>query len=150
MATCRFERDVERCFDGDASTTTDVERHLETCSQCKIFLSELEQMRNAIESVSVDAEIAEEQFPAFMRGIEEGLAKPQPRPVGLWAMASGIAAALIVALSLISIVSSGPEPIQAVKIEETSTDISGATTEAVVLNEETTMVWINLPDGDML
>ena len=72
------------------------------------------------------------------------------RRLALAAIASALAAAVIVALSLISIVSPGREPLQAVTIEESSTDIDGATTESVYINEETTMVWINLPDGDML
>ena len=150
MATGRHQHEVERWFDGAAADARDVEKHIEGCPECAAHLNELKRIRAAIHAAKIEAEIGEEQFPAFMRGIEEGIAAPKRSPVGRWAMASALAAALIVALSVISIVSPGTEPIQAITIEESSTDIDGATTESVVVNEETTMVWINLPDRDML
>jgi len=150
MSTCQELERVERWFDGETPESQEFEKHVAGCSQCAARLEDLKTLRAAVDSVKSQEEIGDAQFPSFMRGIEEGLQPPRRRLVGVWALASAGAAALIVAFSLISIVSPGPEPLQAVTIEESSTDIEGATTESVYVNEETAMVWINLPDGDML
>lgn len=150
MSTCRYEQEVERWFDGLTDNAKAIEEHVEGCSHCTAHLAQLKHLRSAIHAATQEAQIGDEQFPAFMQGVADGIAKPKSSHVGLWAMASGLAAALIVALSIISIVAPGSEAVQAVNIEESSTDIAGATTESVVVNDETTMVWINLPDGDML
>jgi len=149
MNICRNLESVERWFDGELNDAGDFEAHLAGCSDCTDRLEELKLLRAAAVPAQQMPEIADAQFPAFMQRIREETEAPRRLPVGRWAIASGLAAAVIVALSLISIVSPGPEPLQAVTIEESSTDIDGATTE-VFINEETTMVWINLPDGDML
>ncbi len=150
MKTCEYIERVERWFDGEMAAAEEVEEHLAGCPECTRGLKDLKTLRTAVESTKAYAEVSDAQFPSFMRGIEDGIELPKRRHVGAWALSSVLAAALVVALSLISIVSPGPEPLQAVTVEEASTEIEGATTESVYVNEETTMVWINLPDGDML
>lgn len=150
MPTCQYQDELERWFDGELVESGEIEKHLTDCPDCTARLNELNRLRQAIQSAKQDAEIGDAQLPAFMRDIGEGLKRPRPQPVGLWALGSAIAAAIIVSLSLLSIVSPGPDPIQAITIEESSTDIDGATTESVYVDEETVMVWINLPDEDML
>ncbi len=150
MSTCRYLERVERWFDGEMAESQDLEKHVAGCSPCAARLEELKTLRAAVDSARAREEIGDAQFPSFMQRIEEEIQSPKRRPVGLWALASVAAAAVVVAFSLLSIVSPGPEPLQAVSIEESSTDIDGATTESVYVNEETTMVWINLPDGDMM
>ncbi len=149
MSTCQYLERVERRFDGEMTGSREFEEHLAGCPECTHRLEDLKALRTAIEFTKARVEISDAQFPSFMQGIEDEIEPPRRRQVGLWAVASAFAAALVVALSLISILSPGPEPLQAVTIEEASTEIEGATT-SVYVNEETTMVWINLPDGDML
>lgn len=151
MNICRYQEKVERWFDGELSDTGDFEAHLAGCSDCTERLEVLKLLRETVAPTTLKPEIADAQFPSFMERIIEENEAPKHFRMGRWAIASAsaLAAAIIVALSLISIVSPGPAPLQAVTIEESSTEIDGATTE-VFINEETTMVWINLPDGDML
>ena len=60
------------------------------------------------------------------------------------------AEAVVVAVSLLSIFSAGPDAIEATtEIQELSTDIDGATTDAKVDEDGTATVWINLPEGDL-
>lgn len=150
MSTCQYLERIERWFDGEMAGSQDFEKHLAGCPLCDARLEELKTLRDAVDSLRAREEISDAQFPSFMQSIEERIQPPKRRPVGLWALASVAVAAVVVAFSLISVVSPGPEPLQAVTIEESSTDIDGATTESVYVNEETAMVWINLPDGDML
>ncbi len=150
MSTCQYLERVERWFDGEVTGSQGIEEHLAGCPECTRRLEDLKALRTAIESTKARVEVSDAQFPSFMQRIEDEIELPRRRHVGLWAVASALAAALVVALSLISIVSPGPGPLQAVTIEEASTEIEGATTESVYVNEETTMVWINLPDGEML
>ena len=150
MNGCQYLERVDGWFDGEMAESQDFEIHLAGCPLCAARLEELKTLRATVDSLRAREEINDAQFPLFMERIEEEIRPPKRRLVGLWVLASASAAALVVALSLISIVSPGPEPLQAVTIEESSTDIDGATTESVYVNEETAMVWINLPDGDML
>ena len=150
MSTCQYLKRVERWFDGEMAESQDFEKHLAGCPLCAARLEELKALRAAVDAVKAREEIGDAQFPSFMQRIEEEIQPLKRRLVRFWVLASAAAAAVVVAFSLISIVSPGPEPLQAVSIEESSTDIDGATTESVYVNEETAMVWINLPDGDML
>lgn len=149
MSTCQNIERVERWFDGEMVASREFEAHLAGCPECTHRLVDLKSLRTAVESTKAEVKISDAQFPSFMQRIGDEIESPRRRHVGRWALASALTAALVVALSLISIVSPGPEPLQAVTIEEASTEIEGATT-SVYVNEETTMVWINLPDGDML
>ncbi|PCJ65106.1 MAG: hypothetical protein COA73_03020 [Candidatus Hydrogenedentota bacterium] len=150
MNNCSYTKDVERWFDG-AAIDSDVESHVADCAACAEHLQFLKLTREAIGAVDVRQVIGDAQLPSFLAGIEEGVHTPRKRYTGLWAMASAVAAALIVTVSTMTILSPGPEPVGAqTVVEEYSTEIDGATAESFYTGEEETpTVWVNVPDGDM-
>ena len=63
-------------------------------------------------------------------------------------MASALTAALIVTISTVTIVSTGPDPVGAESVIETvSTEIDGATVEIIDEDSATPTVWLHLPEG---
>lgn len=149
MTDCTFQRDVERWFDGEGSNEAEIERHIDGCPRCANHIERLAEARAAIAQTSVPV-IADEQLPAFLRELEGRVHAPRRSRVGLWAMASAGAAAIVVALSIMSIFSTGPTPIAAQStVDEFSTEIDGATTETFYTDDGTATVWINY-DEDML
>lgn len=150
MSICRYQEKVERWFDGELNDSAGFEGHLAGCPDCTQRIEELKLLRETVAPTKLRPEIGDAQFPSFVQRIREETQAARRLPVGRWAISSALAAAVIVALSLISIVAPGPDALQAVTIEESSTEIDGATTESVYIDEDTIMVWINLPDGDML
>ncbi len=149
MARCRFEQTVARWFDGESVDETEVRAHLDACAHCRAYLVNLERMHTGAQEAATAVQITDSQFNRFLQELEEGVHRKRPRRVGLWAMASVAAAAIVVALSVLSIFSTGPKPIEATVIEEAHTEIDGATTESYVSDDGTATVWVNVPEGDL-
>lgn len=150
MLNCQYRKDIEPYFDGELPDSTAMQRHLGTCPKCTAHLEQLESMRGGLRNAIEHAEISDAQLPAFMEGIREHTQRPARRHTGLWAMASAAAAAVIVAGSLLYVMSPQKAPVSAdTIIEESSTDINGATTETFISDDGTATVWVNVPDGDM-
>jgi anti-sigma factor RsiW len=145
---CKFGEHVERWFDGELAEGEQVRVHLAICPACRNHLALLERVRTAVQSQEVPR-LADAQMPAFLDELRIRVEKKPARTFNLWAMVSAGAAAIVVAFSLLSIFSTGPQPIEATVIEEVSTDIQGATTESSVSDDGTATVWINLPEGDL-
>ncbi len=149
MKSCPQEINVERIFDGAADSAA-LRSHLDACPSCRAYLAGLERMRAGFAVRKAAPEIADAQLPAFLRQLQDRVeAAPAARPVRLWAMFSAATAALVVTVSVLSIVSTGPKPIEATVIEERSTEIQGATTAVTVADDGTTTVWVHVPEGDM-
>ena len=151
MGTCRFQRKAERWFDGESNNRHEVERHVAECPDCAAWLEMLRETRAGVESVLGQVEISDAQLPAFLEGIREQIQGPRRRArTGLWALASVTAAALVVAISMMTIFSDGPAPVQAQTIvEQCSTELDGATTTSYYSEDGTATVWVNVPEGDM-
>lgn len=150
MKNCPQEVNVERMFDGAEIDSAPLRAHLDTCPSCRAHLTGLERMRAGFTARQAAPEIADAQLPAFLRQLQDRVeAAPAARPYRIWAMLSGAAAALVVTVSVISIVSTGPKPIEATVIEQRSTEIQGATTAVTVADDGTTTVWVHVPEGDM-
>ena len=144
---CTFQHEVERWFDGETTNAEQAEAHVEQCTACRAHVDFLRETRAAIEALPHSPEIADAQIPAFLEGIAEGVHQPRRRLTGIWAMASGVAAALIAAVALMSIVTPVEAPVGAqtvIEVNSNSTDIDGAT--VVLLDNETPTVWLNAPD----
>lgn len=149
MASCRYEQTVARWFDGETVDETAVRSHLDACARCRAYLARLKGLRARVAQTKTGARIEDTQLPAFLRELEQRIDVAPARRVGVWAMASVGAAAIVVAVSVLSIFSSGPKPIEATVIEHASTDIDGATTETYITDDGTATVWVNLPEGDL-
>ena len=151
MSTCKYEIEIERWFDGESTSLPNVEAHIEECTSCAQSLELLKLTRQGIESLSSSQEIGDAQIPAFLEGIHEGIhSSPKGTHRSRWAFLSLAAAAVIVTVSSISIIPSGPERVEAeTEIESVSTDIEGATTESFHTENYTPTVWVNMPDGDL-
>lgn len=149
MATCRYEQKVARWFDGEPVDENRVRTHLDACGHCRSYLVDLERLHTGAKQAAADIQMTEAQLDRFLHELEQGLHRKRPRRVGLWAMASVAAAAIVVALSVLSIFSTGPKPIEATVIEEAHTEIDGATTESFVSDDGTATIWVNVPEGDL-
>ena len=145
---CTYQEEAERWFDGETDVSAAIESHVESCESCKAHIAFLEECREAIAEAGEKPVIGDAQIPVFLEGIAEGINAPRRRFTGIFAMASGLAAALIVAVSAMTMVSSGPDPVGAESgIETVSTDIDGATVEILHDDDTTPMVWLHLPEG---
>ena len=144
---CTYQNEVERWFDGETTNDAKMEAHVEQCTDCKAHLAFLRETRAAISALPHSPEIADTQIPAFLEGITEGIHKPHRRYTGIWAMASGVAAALIAAVAMMSMLTPPETPVGAqTVIESSSTDIDGATVDVLNPDDETPTVWLNIPD----
>ena len=144
---CKHQHEVERWFDGETTNSSAIEAHAEQCGSCQAHLAFLREARVAIEALPQSPEIADAQLQAFLEGIAEGIHQPRHRFTGIWAMASGVAAALIAAVAMMSILTPPEAPVGAESLIETvSTDIDGATVELLGEGDETPTVWLNAPD----
>ena len=155
---CVHQSEVERWFDGEAKDASSkdasskyassVESHVASCESCRRHLAFLKECRAAIEAMPASPVISDVQMSAFLEGISEGVHRPRRGLTGIWAMASAITAAVIVAISMMTIMSTGPEPVGAEsEIETVSTEIDGATVEIIEDDDETPTVWLHLPEG---
>lgn len=150
MKSCRYENDVERWFDGELADAGAIEAHVAECPVCTETLSVLRVTRQAVRAVAEPETIADAQLPAFLDSLRTRVEEPAASRAGVWAFASIAAAALIVSVSTVTMFSKGPAPVEAqTVIEDTSTDIDGATTSSYYSDDGTATVWVNLPEGDM-
>jgi len=153
MSTCKFETDVERWFDGETTSLTNVEAHIRECARCSETLELLKMTRQGVENLASNEEIADAQIPAFLDGIHEGIEGGTTTSYrSRWAFFSLAAAALVVTVSSISVMPFSPDRVGAeveTEIESVTTDIEGATTESFHTDNDTPTVWVNLPDGDL-
>ena len=101
-------------------------------------------MRAGVSAVARREGISDAQFPAFMRGIQDGIDAPRPRPAGLWAALSLSTAALIVAVAVFAVFFGGTSPAQATKVESMSTELPGATVDTYRSEDGVTTVWITM------
>lgn len=152
MTHCRWEKHIDAYYDGEAPDRKGVEAHLASCNTCRDYLNSLETVRHFVQDAQAAyrPEIRDAQMPAFMRGIEAGLAEEAPAKShkSLWAMLSLVTAALIMALATFSMFT-GPGPVKATEIESLSTDLEGATVEWFDLDNGVTTVWINVSEEDV-
>jgi len=148
MAKCGFTREVERWFDGEPVEPEPIKRHLTECASCAAYLAQLETLRHGVSASLRHEAIHETQFPAFMSGIREKAGQPI-RWRGIWALASVAAAALIVAASVLFVVSDGPSTVDAVVIESCSTEIEGATVSSYASEDGVATVWVDLAPDDI-
>lgn len=134
-------------FDGE-HPESELDRVLEEHPDSKSYLQSLEVMRDGAQSAAEPPKIEDGQFNSFMAGIEEGLEK-QPSPWrGRLVWASMTAATLVLALSIFSMITPPPAPVDATEVDFVSTELSGATTE---WSEEdgVVTVWINPAKEDI-
>ena len=146
---CSYQQDVERWFDDEHNESDSLRSHIESCESCTAHIAFLTECSEAIAQMPEAPMIADAQMPAFLEGISDEVHAPRRRFTGLWAMASALTAALIVAISTMTMVSTGPDPVAAdTKIETAITDIEGATVEILDADSTTPTVWLRLPEGE--
>lgn len=147
---CTFGERVERWFDGELADGDGIRAHLAVCPACTEHLATLERMRAGFAARKAVPAITDVQMNAFLNELRDRVeTAPVARPLRFWTMLSAAAAAIVVVVSLFSIVQPAPKPIEATVIERRSTDIEGATTSVSVSDDGTTTVWVNVPEGDM-
>ena len=149
MGICEYQERVERWLDGECADNDGVEKHLAACPSCRTYAEQTQRMREGVRAVSERAAIADAQFPSFYEAIREGVNRP-PRRYGRWAILSITTAAIIVAISIVSILFNfSGDPMQPVRaeVEQVSTEIDGATATFKYDDDGTATVWVNVPEG---
>lgn len=144
-------RDIERWFDGESPAPDAVEDRLARSEPAAAHAAYLRTLRAGAKARSVAPEIRDEQFDAFMSGIRDDIEAPRTsHHRGFWALASVVAASLIVAVSAFIILSGGTKPVAArTVVEDYSTDLKGATVN-VQTNDQGATVWIKVTKEDLL
>lgn len=149
MNTCARIAEVEKWFDTGGGPD-DLQRHIADCGACAEHLRFLESTRTAMKRTA--AAVAERPVNAdrFLTDFRE---RVQDRPQRLgprWGLVSAAAAALIVALSLLSIFTPEQGAVDARSyVDSAQTEIEGATAETYHSEDGTAIVWVNVPEGDM-
>lgn len=145
MSKCLWTRKVESWLDGEFHDAAAVERHLASCTACAADAAQLRVIRERIKRSTSKETIAPAQLPAFLSGIRERIAQPEPRRRGFWAWAPLTIAALIVALFAFSLLTGGPREALATEIESVHTDLEGATVTSYFSKDGTATVKVTVP-----
>ena len=116
---------------------------------CADYLVGVPALRDGATDATRREEIQDPQFPAFFDGIREAIGTPRRRRGGLWALASGSAAALIAAMSIVVMFGSGHAPVDATVIESCSTDLEGASITTSDSKNGVPTVWITVTQDDV-
>ncbi|HPO16577.1 MAG TPA: hypothetical protein PLI09_24285 [Candidatus Hydrogenedentes bacterium] len=149
MLNCRWTKVIEAHFDGEHPADERLNAHLANCPQCKARWAELETLRRGVTQVRRVEEIGDAQFPAFMRGILDGL-EPQPRRrTNFWAVLSLTMAALVISFATFVIFFGAPGEVKATEVEQVSTDLEGAKVNAYSSGDGTTTVWVTISKDDL-
>lgn len=148
MKTCSWFKQVEAFVDAELADSSNVEAHLDACAACRDHHDELLQWRAAVRFEA--PQLSDQQFPVFMEGIRSGISETPPRARGFWALASLVAAALVIAVATFSIFNgTPPAPVQANEIESISTQIEGATVEWGDSGSGVTSIWVSIAEDDL-
>ena len=147
MGKCRWTKEIERSFDGEETRLDGLNSHLAQCKVCSAYLARLQRLHAGLETLVSREEIHESQFPAFVEGIRERIGTPRRGHRGLWAFASVAAAAVIVALCTLFIVSGGPRDVSATVVESATTELEGVTIDWYSSDDGTTKIWVTAIQG---
>jgi len=145
------EKALERWFDGESGASAEMEERMASSPEMARHAAFLKTVRSGAETIKDAPEIRDEQFDTFMHGIRNDI---HQRPTGfgfrnLWAVASVVTAAIVVAISTLVIFSEGPNEVSArTEIEAISTELEGATVD-VETSEDGQTVWIKVTPEDL-
>ncbi len=150
MLTCRWAKWLEAHFDGERPAEDRLEAHRAKCPHCAARWAELERLREGVARIRRVEEIGDAQFPAFMRGIQEGLEAPvRGRATSFWAVLSLTMAALVISFATFVIFFGAPGEVKATEVEKMSTDLEGAKINAYSSGDGTTTVWVTMSKEDL-
>lgn len=148
MSKKQNPQSIERWFDGESDTPLPNDA---LTPEARAHLRYLETVREGIESVRSRPEIRDEQFDVFMEGIRGRIGEGHPARGGyrsFWALASVVAASLLVALSIMVIFTGGPSEVSArTEIGVVSTELDA--TVDVETSEDGSTVWIEVTPKDL-
>lgn len=148
MKTCNWTNRVERFVDGESQEQDAVQAHLAACPACAGHRHSLMQVRAALGTLPEAPQLSDNQFPAFMEGIQAELSHSRRRPGGMWALMSLSAAALVIAIATFSIFT-GPGPVKANEVESVSTQLNDATVHWDNSDDGVTTIWISIAEDDV-
>lgn len=148
MKTCKWTSKVERFVDGESHEQEAVEAHLAACGPCAAHQESLLQLRAALGTLPEVPVLSDNQFPAFMEGIQAEVSRSRRRPGGMWALMSLSAAALVIAIATFSIFT-GPGPVKANEVESVSTQLNDATVRWDNSDDGVTTIWISIAEDDV-
>lgn len=124
-----WKRTVEAGVDGEAAYVERARTLTSSRPECAAHEQRIKTLRAGAATVARTETIGDEQFPAFMAGIWEGIEAPQSSRRSSWATFSLVAAALVAALAMAYIFMGGPDPVKATEVEYVGTDLKDATVD---------------------
>jgi anti-sigma factor RsiW len=140
---------VERWFDGASAESDAVDTHLARCPECAARVAQWRLLRDGAAAVGKRQAIGDGQFAAFIRGIHDRMGAPSRRYGGVWALVSITAAALIVAVAILLVLTNGPATVNATVVESCSSDIQGATVTSYASENGVTTVCVTVAEDDI-
>ncbi len=145
-----WQERLERYRDGELgeSDAQEVEAMLDAPAY-RDYDASLAALSSAARESMPRSEIADAQLPAFMAGIREGVETPQRGHRGFWALASLSTAALIVALSVFSLIMLNSHDAVHTTVEAAASDIEGVEIDTYTDEEDgTAVVWVSDTGSD--
>lgn len=149
MKTCARTRNVEKWFD-TGHEQDELQGHIAGCSTCRDHLRFLEATHTSMKQRATAVTEHPVNPDRFLTDFRERV-QTQPRRLSpRWGLISAAAAACLVALSLLSILTPEPKAVDARSyVDSARTEIEGATAETYHSEDGTAVVWVNVPEGDM-
>jgi len=146
----KWQERLERYRDGESpeAEALDVEGLLED-PEYRDYDASLAALSASAREAMPRAAIADAQLPAFVAGIREGVETPERGHRGFWALASLSSAAMIVALSVFSVIMLKSQDAVHSTVEAAETAIEGAEIDTYTDEEDgTAVVWVSDTGSD--
>lgn len=145
-----WQQQMEQYRDGEMppSDACEIEALLES-PEGRNYDATLEALSAAARQAMPREHIADAQLPAFVAGIREGVEAPERSHRGFWALASLSTAALIVALSVFSVIMLNSQDAVHSTVEAAASEIEGAEIDTYTDEEDgTAVVWVSDTGSD--
>ena len=144
-----WQERIEQYRDGELpdSETDELELMLED-SMHRDYDTALSSISAAAKDAMPRGVIADEQLPAFVAGIREGVEAPRRGHRGFWALASLSTAALIVALSVFSAIMLNSQDAVHSTVDAAASEIEGVEIDTYMGEDGTAVVWVSDTGSD--
>jgi len=149
MAWNTWKHIIEAGFDGGPENAERAKALIAFHPKCAAYERRLLALRAGVAAVARNESIGDDQFPAFMAGVREGIETPHPGRRGFWAALSLVTAALVAATAMGYILMGGPDPVGATEVEYVGTDLKDATVDWYNSSNGVVTIQVNMQGDDL-